>query len=67
MDCGHYTSYVKHGEQWFHYNDMNVTPMTTSEALTASQTTAYLVFFINADLLPTFPSFADDTEEEVSR
>ncbi|XP_015108349.1 ubiquitin carboxyl-terminal hydrolase 8 [Diachasma alloeum] len=66
MDCGHYTSYVKHGDQWFHYNDMNVTPMSTSEALTAAQTTAYLVFFVNADLLPKSPSLEDGLEE-VSR
>lgn len=49
MDCGHYTSYAKHDHQWFHYNDMDVTPMTETEALTAAQTTAYLVFFVNVE------------------
>ncbi|XP_063972085.1 uncharacterized protein LOC135159919 [Diachasmimorpha longicaudata] len=63
MDCGHYTSYVKHGEQWFHYNDMSVTPMSTSEALTAAQNTAYLVFFVNANLLPSSTSLEDVPEE----
>ncbi|XP_057332934.1 uncharacterized protein LOC130672390 [Microplitis mediator] len=47
MDCGHYTTYAKHDHQWFHYNDMDVTPMTETEALTAAQTTAYLIFFVN--------------------
>ncbi|XP_024944304.1 uncharacterized protein LOC107271365 isoform X2 [Cephus cinctus] len=50
MDCGHYTSYVNHNSQWFHYNDMNVTPMTSSEALGAADTTAYLVFFVAAQI-----------------
>lgn len=48
MDCGHYTSYVRHGDQWYHYNDMNVAPMTEEEALSAAQMTAYLVFFVKS-------------------
>ena len=51
MDCGHYTCYVEHGDQWFHYNDMRVYPMTSSEALEAAQNTAYLVFFAKVNLL----------------
>lgn len=47
MDCGHYTSYVKHNEEWYHYNDLHVTPMTNYAALTAAETTAYVVFYIN--------------------
>ncbi|XP_011311270.1 uncharacterized protein [Fopius arisanus] len=67
MDCGHYTSYVKHGDQWFYYNDMSVTPMSTSEALTAAQTTAYLVFFVNVDILNKSSNTGDVTTDEVSR
>ncbi|XP_046752793.1 uncharacterized protein LOC124416021 [Diprion similis] len=48
MDCGHYTSYVRHGKQWYHYNDMDVAPMTEEEALSAAQMTAYLVFFVKS-------------------
>ncbi|XP_015523221.2 uncharacterized protein LOC107226812 [Neodiprion lecontei] len=48
MDCGHYTSYVRHGNQWYHYNDMDVAPMTEEEALSAAQMTAYLVFFVKS-------------------
>ncbi|XP_012268109.2 uncharacterized protein LOC105693037 [Athalia rosae] len=48
MDCGHYTSYVRRGNQWYHYNDMNVVPMTEEEALSAAQMTAYLVFFVKS-------------------
>lgn len=51
MDCGHYTSYVKHANQWYHYNDLHVIPMTNNEALQAAETTAYLIFFINKQLL----------------
>ncbi|XP_043270449.1 uncharacterized protein [Venturia canescens] len=47
MDCGHYTSYVKHEDSWYHFNDLVVTPMSRHEALTAAQTTAYVVFFAN--------------------
>ncbi|KAG8041066.1 hypothetical protein G9C98_002054 [Cotesia typhae] len=49
MDCGHYTSYAKHDNRWFHYNDMDVTPMSESDALGAVQRTAYLVFFVNVN------------------
>lgn len=51
MDCGHYTSYVKHDDQWFHYNDMDVTRMLKCDALKAAQTTVYLAFFVNVSLL----------------
>lgn len=51
MDCGHYTSYVKRSDQWYHYNDLHVMPMTNNEALQATETTAYLIFFVNKQLL----------------
>ena len=51
MDCGHYTSYIEHEDQWYHYNDMSVCPMTSAQVFEAARTTAYLVFFVNANLL----------------
>lgn len=50
MDCGHYTSYVRHDDNWYHYNDLSVTPMSRFEALAAAQTTAYVVFFVSSKL-----------------
>ncbi|XP_034934237.1 ubiquitin carboxyl-terminal hydrolase 3-like [Chelonus insularis] len=67
IDYGHYTSYVKHANQWFHYNDMDVTPMTESEALNAGQTTAYLVFFINTELLKKLNILSVKIEDDPQR
>lgn len=51
VDCGHYTSYVEHEGQWYYYNDMSVSPMTSSQVFAAAETTAYLIFFVNVNLL----------------
>ncbi|KAF7989216.1 hypothetical protein HCN44_007746 [Aphidius gifuensis] len=63
MDCGHYTSYVKHGNQWYHYNDLHVMPMTNNEALQAAETTAYLIFFVNKQLLEQSTNNSDVDEQ----
>ncbi|KAK0168104.1 hypothetical protein PV327_001937 [Microctonus hyperodae] len=67
MDCGHYTSYAEHDDQWYHYNDMDVVPMSKDEALAAARTTAYLVFFVNVKLNSNKSSEVFDNQEDPLR
>ena len=43
--CGHYTADARHGDQWYHFNDSWVSPMTTNAAHTESRDTAYMVLY----------------------
>lgn len=68
MDCGHYTSYIKHDDKWYSFNDgivdraieknlleeaygYNRTDKSSYEYNFAERKSAYLLFYVQSELL----------------
>lgn len=45
INSGHYISFVKHENEWFYYDDINVTILSPEEVFKNIQNNAYLIFF----------------------
>ncbi|XP_058791576.1 uncharacterized protein LOC131664469 [Phymastichus coffea] len=50
INSGHYISFVKHHEQWFYYDDMNVSILSADEVFKNIQNNAYVIFFQDTKL-----------------
>ncbi|XP_031788352.1 uncharacterized protein LOC116417732 [Nasonia vitripennis] len=50
IDSGHYISFVKHNDQWFYYDDINVRLVNPEEVFKCVQNNAYVIFFQDTEL-----------------
>ena len=79
-DFGHYTSYVKYGDRWLHFNDSSVTEENLSDIKriwygdARSSTSAYILFYTRDDVLgvavpePEIPKSLEQTiHEEIAK
>ena len=79
-DFGHYTSYVKYGDRWLHFNDSAVTEESLSDIKpiwygdSRSCTSAYILFYTRDDVLgvtvpePEIPNSLEQTiREEIAK
>lgn len=45
LQTGHYLAYVKHGEQWWQFNDHQVREVTMDDVDNGDEEQPYLLFF----------------------
>ncbi|KAJ8682064.1 hypothetical protein QAD02_017856 [Eretmocerus hayati] len=66
IDSGHYISFVKHQDQWFYYDDMNVKLLSPDEVLKCVQNNAYVIFFQDSELSHTVDGTSDQDNKNES-